>query len=543
MDETTTTERMLAFVRAVLALATLAVAVKLYYEVQFEYRPMALMLELLLIYSFLMSFVTRHKPEAIRKMAIASSLLEVGLVTALIASTGGSDSPFYLWYVFYVVSVALRYGMQYSILALSASVVLYTYVTSSAVSLSLAPKSYIPAFLGSTGLLFILALLFGLMSEKQKNYRVQLAVVNDMGIALSSISSSTEIENQLVAQAADLMQVDKCWFASLPDHGPEGVRYWVGPDTSPAGIDLGEWSPERIIAYGRARMTNEKRRQRSIPSDAALKLGIRKLAGVPLMVHDTPVGVLYAVNRRVGAFTATDTHLLDLIASQAAPLLENARLAERLRDAAAAEERLRIARDLHDNFLQTLAAIKLHLERCSILMDKDPDKAKAAIGRIQEIAAGGLSEVRSYLSQLRLAGPDPEQLKEAIKQFAEASASSVGYHLDLTLNIDPKRLNQDIGSAAFQVIRELVNNAAKHSNPSNVEVSAVVTNSTLTLGVKDDGDGFDVEEVRRSAAARGHLGLVGIEERIKPLGGSLVIESVPGKGTVAKVRLPLQASA
>ena len=542
MDETTTTERMLAFVRAVLALATLAVAVKLYYEVQFEYRPMALMLELLLIYSFVMSFVTRHRPDAIPKMAIASSLLEVGLVTALIASTGGSDSPFYLWYVFYVVSVALRYGMQFSILALSASVVLYTYVTSSAVSLSLAPKSYIPTFLGSTGLLFILALLFGLMSEKQKNYRTQLAVVNDMGIALSSLSSVTEIEKQLVTQAADLMQVDKCWFAASPDHGPEGIRYWVGVDAPSDEVDLEEWSPERIVAYGHARMTNESRRQRSIPHNASVKLGIRKLAAAPLMVHDAPVGVLYAVNRRTGAFTPADTHLLDLIASQAAPLLENARLAERLRDAAAAEERLRIARDLHDNFLQTLAAIKLHLERCSILMDKDPDKAKAAIARLQEIAAGGLSEVRSYLSQLRLAGPEPEQLKEAIRQFAETSASNVGYDLDLRLDIDPKRLSQDIGSAAFQVIRELVNNAAKHSNPSNIEITAAITNSTLAIQVRDDGDGFDVEEARRSAAAGGHLGLVGVEERIKPLGGSLVIESAPGKGTVAKVRLPLRVS-
>jgi len=136
-----------------------------------------------------------------------------------------------------------------------------------------------------------------------------------------------------------------------------------------------------------------------------------------MMVRATPVGVVYAANRRDKPLSNADLQLLELIATQAAPVVENALLWERLREAAASEERLRIARDLHDNFLQTLAAIKLHLERCKILISKDSaDRAIEGVDRIHQIATRGLGEVRSYLSELRLMGPEPSRFRQAIER-------------------------------------------------------------------------------------------------------------------------------
>ena len=538
LDETLTTERMLAFVRSVLALASLVVAARLYLEVRVGYVATAVTLILLLLHSLAMSLVLRRRPEAIRKAAFASSFIEVILITALLRSSGGSESPFYLWYVFYVVSISLRYGLQMCILALAASIVLYTWVTTSPVSLSLAGKTQLPVFLGSTGFLFILAFLFGHMSEKQKNYRKQLAVVNDLGIALSSLSASAEIERELVEQTAELLQVEKCWFLAWPG---QASRAWIGNDPPGQDVDLGTWSPESVIEQGRARMTNEAGRDDPLPPEAAASLGIRRIAAAPLFFHDAPVGVLYAVNRRreSGPFPATDLRLLELIASQAAPLLENARLSERIRDTAASEERLRIARDLHDNFLQTLAAIKLHLERCDMLIEKDQAKAREAVARTQEIAAWGLAEVRSYLSQLRLAGPEPERLAEAVTQFVEETAAAAGFEARIRLDLEPHAVPHDLCSAAFQILRELVNNAAKHARASVVEVSAACSEGRFTVTVADNGVGLDVDEARRQAAVNGHLGLMGVEERAKAFGGTVSIESRPGKGTTVSAILPL----
>lgn len=539
MDEAATTERMLAFVRGVLALATLVVATKLYYEVQFEYRPMALTLVLVMTYSLVMSLISRHKPNAVSGAAVFSSIIEVLLITALVASTGGDKSPFYLWYVFYIVSVSLRYGLQLSILALAASIVLYTYITTSPVSLSLAGETFIPTFLGSTGFLFILALLFGHMSEKQKSYRAQLAVVNDLGIALSSLSSSSQIEKQLVDQAAQLLQVQKCWFYTWPEYSREESSYWVGDGAPTNDMDLGAWSPRQTLEFGHARSVNNVKKETSLPPYAANALSIASIAAAPLLVHETPVGVLYAVNRLTSPFSLADQRLLDLISTQAAPLLENARLGERLREAAASDERVRIARDLHDNFLQTLAAIKLHLERCSILVEKDPDKAKDAIARTQEVAASGLSEVRSYLADLRLAGPDPERLDEAITRFVEKTASAEGFKAELSLQMNSKLISQEICAAIFQIVRELVNNAAKHAQPKIVSVSLITSKQETLLTVTDDGVGFDVDDARKSSAASGHLGLLGIEERATALGGTVTVSSEPGRGTEVTVRFPV----
>jgi len=346
----------------------------------------------------------------------------------------------------------------------------------------------------------------------------------------------------LTAQAAALLGVEKCWYAALGDHSSEGAARWVGPDSPPAETDLGDWAPDRVIHQDHARMANRKSRRDAGVNEAAKSLGVRTLAAVPLVVHDKPVGVFYAVNHRVGPFTAADLHLLELIAGQAAPLLENARLAERLRDAAASEERLRIARDLHDNFLQTLAAIKLHLERCNILVDKDPGKAKDAIGRAQEIAAEGLSGVRSYLSQLRLAGPEPEGLREAIQVFVEEAAAGGGFSAHLRLRFDPKLITQNTCSAVFQIARELVHNAARHARPANVTLSVRTSPKQLVLSVEDDGIGFDVDQVLPAAAGAGHLGLIGVQERVAGLSGTLSITSRPGDGTTVTVRLPVLGS-
>lgn len=534
-DEAATTERLLAYVRSVLALATLVVAVKLFFEVHFEYRPMAFTLGLVMTYSLVMSLLTRRLPMTTRNAAIFSSVFEVVLITFLVASTGGTKSPFYLWYVFYVVSVSLRYGLQLSIVALAASIVSYTVVTTSAATLSLAGETMVPAFLGSTGFLFVLALLFGHMSEKQKSYRTQLAVVNELAIALSSLLRVDDIEAELVRQTAELLHVEQCWFAALPSPESGGVLSWLGETSPGADADLGEWSPDQILKRGSSQVSNEIGKDGSLSSD----LNVKSLAAAPLLARDIPVGVLYAANKKTGAISATDLRLLDLIASQAAPLLENARLAERLQETAASEERLRIARDLHDNFLQTLAAIRLHLERCSILVDKNPEKAKDAIERTQQIAANGLTEVRSYLSQLRLAGPEPEQLRETIRKFAEEAASSHGLNLELDLDLNPDRCPRATCSAAFQILRELITNAAKHSAATNLHVAAKCGETELKLRVSDDGKGFDTEEARHTAAATGHLGLVGIEERVKAARGTLAMSSELGKGTVIEARLPI----
>jgi signal transduction histidine kinase len=537
--ESVASERTLADVRVILWLATAVVTFKLPGSPASSYRWLVIGLSIFLAYSLAMWLIVRYIPRWIRYAAAFSSVFEVWLITLIIWAGASPLTPFYLWYVFYVVSMSLRYGMQISILGLAASIVMYTLVAANPRD----PFVYAPSFVGYTAFLFILAFLFGHMSERQRSYQTRLSVVNELGVALASLSTSREIIRLLVNETAELLRANMCWFApSRNAEDFEFARVSTGVSSvklSTLMASLGGWAPASILERGQTVVTNSPRKDKALTAEALKAAPLRSLAAVPLYVRDVPVGVLYVANKQPRGFSGYDIELLDLIAAQAAPLIENVQLWERLKESAASEERLRIARDLHDNFLQTLSAIKLYLERCRILLDKDTEKAKASIERLHEISTEGLADVRSYLSQLRLMGPDPSQFRQAVERSALEAAARCGFKVHTELDIAEDSLTPQISLAAFQVMRELLNNVVKHARALNVWISMKSNTGRLEIEVKDDGQGFDLVE-RRRASEKGHLGLVGIEERVKELAGEFMLQSDLGNGTTARIILPVR---
>lgn len=500
-------------------------------------------------YSVAMLVMLKCCPDKLRSISAVASLIEIGLITYLFAVTAWTGIPFYLWYFFYVASVASRYGLLYSILALSASMVSFTAVAClPQISGPAATKAGTPdaiVMLGFTGFLLVLALMFGQISERQLSYQASLAVVNEFRQDLAALATSREILDLLLARTSELLNVEKTFFlpARRGADGTEaiGLRS-VGPDPvllSTFREDAGIWNVEKMLEARRPLMSNRLNVHHPLPKGMASKLGLRNLAAAPLMVRGTPVGVIYAANRRDKSLSNSDLQLLALVANQAAPVVENALLWERLSEAAASEERLRIARDLHDNFLQTLAAIKLHLERCKILVEKDADKAKDGIDTIHQIATRGLAEVRYYLSELRMMGPEPSRFREAVKRCAEEAAIRGGFEVDVDVEVPEEPIRPATAMAAFQIVRELLNNAVSHSKARHVKVGVRTDDDRLVLEVADDGVGFDVTRVRAERASEGHLGLVGAEERARQADGTLEVTSEPGKGTVATATLAI----
>jgi signal transduction histidine kinase len=541
-------ERTLADVRLILLFATAIITARLQVEHSANETWLVASLLAFLAYTVGMWVVVRYFPSRLRPAVLISSFLEVVLITALIWATywtnywatyGSSRSPFYLWYVFYVASISVRYGLQVCILGLAASVVLYTAVSMYPPN----PIIYVPGFLGDTAFLFILAFLFGHISERQRSYQAQLSVANELGVALASLSTSREIIRLLVIETAGLLGAGRSWFAPYRDgDGVEAPPVALGDQHDELGLlvgRLGDWSPARVLEGKQIRVTNKPRRDLGLSPDAFELFPVKSLAAVPLYVRDVPVGVLYAADKQPRGFSGYDVELLYLIAAQAAPIIENIQLWERLKETAAAEERLRIARDLHDNFLQTLSAVKLHLERCRLLIDRDPEKAKASIERLHDISTQGLADVRSYLSQLRLVGPEPSRFRQAAERCAAEAAARGGFVAHTEVDVAEDALTAELSLAAFQILRELLNNAAMHSQAANVWVTAKDLSDGIELEVRDDGVGFDVEMGRR-ASEKGHLGLVGIEERVKELGGELEMVSCPGEGTSARIVLPIR---
>ena len=552
MSQTTTirdkefiaSERTLAEVRLVLTLTSVVVGALI---TQRAGAPTSLypLLGAFAVYSLVIRLLVVFRPGTARKCGIVSSIVDVLLITGLNAVTESqiAQSPFYLWYVFYVVSVSVRYGLYHAILALAVSIVLYS--TTSVPATRLPPEA-LPGFLARTGFLFILAFLFGHMSERHLNYQARIAVVHDLGLGLSELSSAAEIIDRLLKDTAEVLPAERCLFVPWGAGRAGGLH---SAATDPRDLEhirksrllrsLGEWSPDRVLTDGKILAVAGAR---SIPvplRKMPTATRIHSAAAVPMYAREGPVGVLYVFNPVQGRFTPSARELLELIAAQAAPLIENARLWEKMSETATMEERLRIARDLHDNFLQTLAAIRLHLERCSIIAEKDPGRLAEAINRVHEIAADGLADVRSYLSQLRLMGPDPAKFSDAARATVQEAASRGGFLVHPEIDLPPGPvLSEDCAVAAYQILRELLNNVVLHARAENVWVRVRTEDGKLQLTVRDDGIGFDPKLAEHQSLARGHLGLIGVGERARGCGGELSILSTPGSGTIASVAMP-----
>lgn len=561
-QERLATERQQAVIRLLLSFVTSLVLLRFYFSqgvpgyeevtksvvpsaektLQLGLSEVATLIALIVGYSVAMWLLVKLCPERIRLTASIGSLVEIALITYLYATTAWTGIPFYLWYFFYVVSVATRYGWLHSILALSASIVSFTWVACTRAQTS---STDVALILGITGFLLVLGMMVGQISEKQLSYQASLAVVNEFRAELAGLATSRDIIDLLLKRTRELLNVEQAFF--LPaKRGADGSE---APGLRSAGTnpvllatfreDGGIWNVEEILAHQRPLMSNSLTVLHPLPKDTPAKLGIRNLAAAPLMVRGAPVGVVYAANRRDKSLRDSDLQLLALAATQAAPVVENALLWERLTEAATSEERLRIARDLHDNFLQTLAAIKLHLERCKILVEKDSDRAKDGIDKIHQIATRGLAEVRYYLSELRIMGPEPSRFREAVKRCADEAAVRGGFEAEADIEVPDDPIPPGVAVAAFQIVRELLNNAVTHAQATQVSVRVHVQEEQLVLEVVDNGVGFEVDSVRRQKASEGHLGLVGIEERAHQAGGTLQITSKPGKGTQAVASLAI----
>ena len=137
-------------------------------------------------------------------------------------------------------------------------------------------------------------------------------------------------------------------------------------------------------------------------------------------------------------------------------------------------------------------------------------------------------------------GPDPAKFLDASKATISESASRGGFtvHLDTDLPSGPV-LSEDCAVAAFQILRELVNNVALHARAENVWVRIRASGGNLQLTVRDDGIGFDPKLADHQSLARGHLGLIGVSERAQGCSGTFTIVSTPGGGCIATAELPI----
>jgi signal transduction histidine kinase len=203
--------------------------------------------------------------------------------------------------------------------------------------------------------------------------------------------------------------------------------------------------------------------------------------------------------------------------------------------AAAFQERRRITYELHDGILQSLATIILRLESCrSRLIDSQKD-LRREIEDLENFTRNSMTEIRNFLAGKETQPLTPGTLIEKLRDELKFLQQSLGLEVIIESKPEDPSLPHEIEREVYYALREALTNVTKHSHASRVEIQIIQRADLLQASLKDNGVGFDQD----NQSNRSRLGLSGMGDRIKKIGGRLNIKSSPGLGTTVSFAVPL----
>ncbi|RSS55664.1 sensor histidine kinase [Streptomyces sp. WAC01280] len=224
-------------------------------------------------------------------------------------------------------------------------------------------------------------------------------------------------------------------------------------------------------------------------------------------------------------------------------LAENAALQAQLllqaREAGVADERRRLAAEIHDTIAQGLTGVVTQLQAASAA--PDAERAEAHLRRAADLARHSLGEARRSVRNLGPVALEHDSLPEALRKTVADWADRTGVDTRFTVTGAEEPLHDEVAATLLRIAQEALSNAARHSGAGRAGVTLSYMGDEITLDVRDDGRGFDPLALPDRSGDGGGFGLGGMRARAARLAGSVVVETAPGEGTAISARVPLGA--
>lgn len=371
-----------------------------------------------------------------------------------------------------------------------------------------------------------------------------LYAVSSALLAMSRHLEVRDVLKTIVASARELLDAEYAALGVPDDHGGftqfvvDGIsdEQWkaIGPLPRQHGIlaaMLHEAKPERLA---------DVRKDPRFEGWPAAHPEISDFLGVPVRDGEETIGAVFLANKRCAkpdggcGFTEQDEELLSILAQHAAIALTNARLYERSRELTIAEERSRLAHELHDAVSQKLFSLRLTAQAATALVDRDPSRAKGELQQVARLAAEAADELRAAVVGLRPAALDEDGLVATLRTQTQVLGRA--HTARVTFAAQGVRALPAAQEEAFlRVAQEALHNALRHSGAAHVDVALTRRGHGTVLSVTDDGSGFEPRAARHAGR---HLGLVSMRDRASGVGGRLTVVSEPGKGTTIEMEVP-----
>ncbi|HEX8172933.1 MAG TPA: histidine kinase [Thermoanaerobaculia bacterium] len=508
--------------------------------------PLRLFVGCAVVYAVALAIAAWRAPlrvAAARMLLHASDFL---LFSALIQITHASVSPFFVFFLFSLFSAMLRFGVRGTLLTAGAAIL--TYVTMALFDERMrAEPGYLIVRVAALSVITMLLVYIGAFHERVREELARLA-----SWPRGHAEERRPLVVETLALAADVLHVPRALL--VWDEGEEEPWVWAalhdGAETAltreppelaetlvaaPLRESTFLWrdaAREAVVLRGDA----PPPRIEALSPPARERFRITSALSTPLR-GETVEGRLFFLDRT--DFSFDDVALAELVSRLAATRIDQWNVSERVRRAAVGEERIRVARDLHDGLLQSLTGVALQLEAIHRMLDDGDVDLRERLRGVQELIASDQRELRELITDLRPRSA-PSRTAALGPRLAElAQRFRRQWDVDVEVSVEPPypTLPDDVAAEIYSIVSEGVANAARHAGATRIEAHVRTYGGAVEIRVSDDGHGFPFEGTYDLAALDElRRGPVTLKERVASLGGNLSLETSK-QGTTIDIRL------
>lgn len=369
-------------------------------------------------------------------------------------------------------------------------------------------------------------------------------------IPIIMLTAKARVEDQQRGQAAGVQgylvkpfspltlreQIKRIWNAASQEPIVSTIEQSRARDTISSFPSEPDHAQTMLFAHDLVRVINAERQKATALAEAnlALQAEIEEHQRVGNTLRQTQAALEHRVAERTAALSFADEQLTQEIAARRHAEEGLHTLSRQVLDAQESERR-RLARELHDEIGQALTAIKFNLHAAQ----RQPDTLKTRLDDSLGIVDYTLQQVRNLSFDLRPAMLDELGLVAAVNWYMGRQAERGEFTAHIKADALPPDLCPTIATTCFRVVQEAVTNVIRHAGATEVWVDLREAATTMSLSLRDNGRGFDIPAAQKRAALGASMGLPGMQERVRLVGGQMLIESTPGQGTAIHIDLPL----
>ena len=482
--------------------------------------------------------------------------------------TDGADSPFFTLYLFALLAAAFRWGLWETAATSLASVGV---LGLESVMLVQGPMIWrtlesgeleVNKFIIRCVYLLLAGLMIGYLAESEKELRAENALVNrmlsrirvDFGLSASlssviagmagvfrgerAILAARDINSGRVFLWQTYGEMDpRAFVREVPP--AEAERYLFG--SSPAAF---YWSRrENAVRYS-ALDEQGNRVRGEVPQDPLPDEKTKSLMSLTFNFGQEWAGRMMVVNPQLGRDVESQLRFAQTIVRQVGPALYSVYLLRRLRTRAGAIERARVARELHDGAIQSLIAVEMQVDVLRRQAAGDSARLAAELARVQHLLQQEVINLRELMQQMRPVDMGPQQFLDYLADYVDRFRRDTGIHVRFVTDQQEVTLSPRVCRELARVVQEGLINIRKHSGARSALVRFASENGHWLLMIDDDGKGFDFAG-RRNMADLDNIrrGPATIKERVRSIGGELIIQSNPGEGSRLEITLPKKGHA